>query len=34
MISVGAAYSDNFKDDIIARDYMTLYQSMLKDIKN
>jgi glycosyltransferase involved in cell wall biosynthesis len=29
MISMGAAYADNFKDDLIARDYMTLYQSML-----
>jgi hypothetical protein len=26
---MGAAYADNFKDDLIARDYMTLYQSML-----
>jgi glycosyltransferase involved in cell wall biosynthesis len=31
MIRIGADYADNFKDDIIARDYMMLYQSMLKD---
>lgn len=34
MISIGAAYADNFKDDLIARDYMTLYQSMLQSSKD
>jgi glycosyltransferase involved in cell wall biosynthesis len=29
MIRIGADYADNFKDDIIARDYMMLYKSML-----
>lgn len=34
MIKTGAGYADNFKDDIIARDYMMLYQSMLKNSNN
>jgi glycosyltransferase involved in cell wall biosynthesis len=34
MISIGAAYADNFKDDLIAREYMTLYQSILRSNKN
>jgi glycosyltransferase involved in cell wall biosynthesis len=34
MISVGTAYADNFKDDLIAREYMTLYHSVLKSSKN
>jgi glycosyltransferase involved in cell wall biosynthesis len=30
MIRIGSDYADNFRDDIIARNYMMLYQSMLK----
>jgi glycosyltransferase involved in cell wall biosynthesis len=31
MIRIGADYADNFKDNIIAGNYMMLYHSMLKD---
>ncbi|MGD0341673.1 MAG: glycosyltransferase family 1 protein [Bacteroidales bacterium] len=31
MIRIGAEYADNFKDEIIARDYMMLYRSIFKN---
>jgi glycosyltransferase involved in cell wall biosynthesis len=34
MIKTGAIYADNFKDDIIARNYVMLYKSMLKNSNN
>jgi glycosyltransferase involved in cell wall biosynthesis len=30
MITIGADYANNFKDDVIAHTYMKLYHSLLK----
>ena len=30
MITIGADYASNFKDDVIVQNYMNLYHSLLK----